>query len=120
VIFPQPHEKNDEALARRFLLLTLNMIECARREDREEMKGMLSARDEVLAELEALPEISPAAMKVLNEGLWKNERFLEILGTIQSETVDQIVKLHHGEKSRDTYSKQNHGIEPGSGFEQAG
>lgn len=103
--FPQQPEPYDVKTASRYRLLTLTLIEAAKRGDLEELTSLFTQREETLSELEAIPNLGQKAGQLLLEAHNLNEHLVTALTQVQGEVGADLAKLYRDVRGAKGYAK---------------
>lgn len=83
-------------------LLTLHAIDAIGREDLDDFRELISERERVLTEIEALP-ITDAAIDALAEAQRLEARLIERLTSVRRGTLEQLVRFYRDRRNAQHY-----------------
>jgi hypothetical protein len=104
---PVPHNTEDPGLdlIKRYMLLTMAMMDAMNGERIDDFRDLLNEREETLLSLESQPFLSPQAIREFNIAVGIDEELQSTLRHLQGETVQELVNIYQGKKGQKAYKK---------------
>ena len=106
---PAPLKSEDPGLdlIKRYMLLTMAMMDAISQESFDDFRSLLDERESTLQEMESLPFLTPQAIREFNIAVGIDDELQATMKSMQGDTVKELVEMYKGKKSEKAYKKSS-------------